>query len=230
MSDYPKNVVIYGLPRSGTSILYETVRAALNIKNSDSNCLGEIFEDKRRREFESIDEIIDHINFISNSDKPVIINMHSDDLLEFTMNQLNKWKSVLENRNFHVIKIMREDLNELILSYYVARTTQEWSGYTVKKYTGEYEILKQTIQLIPQHYKMLQDNFLEIPISQEVTFEQFLKDRQIEIGDLVCSLDDVKIRSQLHLKAPSKAEKLLNYDEVLEWYNELFEEYGKLYL
>ena len=213
-------IVVYGITRSGTTLLWESIRLGFDAPRRDEAFM--LSADDRRY----IDKEIDNYNFEASGEDPVVLNLHTNNLQDFSPNQLKRWVSVLEDRNFHVVEIKREDFRDLVISNYISGHTGEFSEHSLKTFVATKEGMMVWMKRISILQDKMDENTLNIPVHQKITMEQFIKDGGITIGEQDFKIDDIPIATLDHLKSPKKSDRIENWDEALKMYDELYEEFG----
>ena len=216
-----KNIAVYGITRSGTTILTETIRVGMNLPVRE-----EAFSPKIRNNSKSLDERIDEYNFEAGSNAPMVLNMHANNFQDFSKNQLKRWISILENRNFHVIQINRENFKDLVFSNYIAAETGEFSNYTRKTFVAEKEKMMPWVKRLSIFQGKMDEGLWNVPVHQKITMEQFIKDGKITIDNKDFFLDDLPLSVLDSNKSPKKTDRIENWEEALKMYDELYKEFG----
>lgn len=216
-----KNIAVYGITRSGTTILTETIRVGMDLPTRE-----EAFPPKFRNSSKFLNEKMDEYNFEAGGNESVVLNMHANNFQDFSKNQLKRWISILENRNFHVIGLYRENFKDLVFSNYIAAETGEFSNYTFKKFKASKDTMMPWVKRISILQGKMKDNGWGIPVHQKITMEEFFKNEKITIDKKDFFLDDVPVGTLDYLKAPKKTDRIENWEEALKIYDELYQEFG----
>ena len=227
-----ENIIVYGITRSATTLLTHLIRLGLNSPNrSEAFQPAPDFQKFSHEEFLRerryfIDLEIDKYNFQSGSDDILVLNMHANFLNDFSESQLERWISVLKNRDFHIIELRRQNFRELVFSNYIASETGEFINYSriPKKFIAKREKLKSFIKLLLTLQNKIDKGLWGIPVNQKVTMEEFLRDGKFTINGKDFFIDDIPIGYLKSNIAPKKSDCIENYEEALEMYNELYQE------
>lgn len=138
----PKNVLIYTTPRTGSSTLNGIIRESLiktyGLKDPLPRkiSLYEVFDNTFPSDVENIINYIDHI---TNSNVPLTIKVMHNQLDEFTKKNLQLFTDLLIEKKFHVISLSRKNIKDQILSFYIALQSGEFDVQSNKKIIADYE-------------------------------------------------------------------------------------------
>ena len=233
-----KNVLIYTTHRTGSSFL-DLIIKKYRLVNYDK-ILNEYepFIDDYEPFCDCLDigKVIDDCDFHSAGEKPVVIKLMHDQLCEFTPSDLDRFISILKNRNFYIISLSRKNIKEQILSYYIACMTGEFGIQSNKVLIGDYESFVNAFQFMINNIKQHMINQFNIPVNQKLFYEDIIGSREIILCDDLISLEDkgdvVSVNgSNVKLyKALPKNKKLENLKEVEGWYADLMQNESNLYL
>lgn len=211
------NILVHSYYRCGTNQFMSILKSGYSNINYHAKYYDELFSE-HSNPYISIKDF----ELLSKSDDLFIIKLMDYDLFRLNENDYKTFLDILIKYNFYVIRIERKNIKELIYSNYIATITGEWSNQSDKKIIANYSDFSKVFKYTIDEYL---DRFLGevrlIPYNQKIIYEDFIKEPKIKIGDIECVFDGSTKPS------PPKREKVLNYDEMESWYNELYLNYLK---
>lgn len=172
---------------------------------------------------------LDEINFYCNSNRSNFYVTHWDYIEKWDPGKLDRFNTIIRNRNLYVVFLDRKDLTELILSRAIAYQL----GWESNKKSFKNKIrLKKSI--LEGEYKntirlKYHNNLDRIPliVHEKIFYEDIIKNGLI-INNEKIPLDLGGLAEEYEnsvIKNPPKNESISNYDQVLKW----LDEFSKIY-
>lgn len=223
------NILVHSFHRTGSTMLTYTLQKAYR-----AILHGEAFNDADRTSL--IGDKDHEINLklfesYSKNNDPFIIKLMHWNFCQLNKDQRKKLLHILDEYNFHIIRLERKDVKEVIYSNYIARLTNEFQNQSKDPVVADKKQFSDVFNRAIKEYYWFIRNDPYIPYKQKIIYEDFIKNPKIKIGDKECVFNGFMKRS------PPKKEKVLNYNEMESWYDELYSNYvkeskenGKLYI
>ena len=170
-----------------------------------------------------VDEELKLYNTIAEKNNNLVLKFMYIHLHRFKNSEIKMFKKFLYNNKFYIIRLKRNDLREQIFSWAIALTSQEFELQTSNKFVCSYNTLYNCFQYILDCQIYLKNNYYNIPIDQEVNYEDLLNGN-IMIDNVNIGAPD-SLRPEVARRSIPKSEKLWNFDDINRWYDQLEKTY-----
>lgn len=221
------NVLVHSFYRCGTNRFMQTLEIGYKNVNMSPNINGELFSENFLNNSKKPSSAVSMEEFesLARSDKPFIVKLMDHDLAKLSEYEYKVFLTILYRYKFYVIRMERENIKELVYSNYIASATKQWFSQSDESIIANYEHFSKIFKYVMKTYV---GHFLAktrpIPYNQKITFEEFFKNpNKIKIEDVEYIFDgDDPLKPSI-----PKERKILNYEEMESWYNELYCNYMK---
>ena len=235
------NICIVSMPRSGTEYLFGMLHQLpeISVSISEPFHINQIFEidtdyvTGARKQLEIIKQLsltnslllkeiyIPDIRlqlpFLSSDGKCYDLSNNAK-LLEI----FNEYKTFLEN-NFYKIKLVRNDLFEMVLSTCIALEIGQWHNANMDSIKVNVQVGNFTETL--RRYKLIYKSLINYSECQEtICYENLTGNYASDCHLIKCITSPIDPKKQVMFKNPNKQNIIVNYDEVLEVYQQFSKE------
>ena len=133
----PKNILIYANPRTASSNLQKLL-------SQDSNFLfEELFTYMKPEDTEKINMYINYCRKKARSNDNVVFKvLHTDIANNLNLDDIEKFKCMLIEENFYVIRLSRNNFKDQLFSTVIAETSKEYGVQSSKSITIDYNNFK----------------------------------------------------------------------------------------
>lgn len=231
------NVCIISMPRSGTEYLFGLLHQLPNISASISEPfhINQIFDINAdyvvgaRKQLEIIKQLSLTNNLLLKEIYIPDIKIQlpliwkdgiSTNLSENTevLDIFDEYRTLLEH-NFYKIKLVRNNLFDIVLSSYIALEVGQWHNANMDsiKITVHVENFKDLLY----RYKLMHDSLINYPGCQEtICYENLTGTYSDDCHLIKCITSPINPIKQTMFKNINKQQVIVNYDEIVEVYQQ----------
>lgn len=208
-----KNVLILASPRSGSSLLQ-----ILLGKSFYSNWYPELFINS------DVEKTLKRYSFMAEENKSLVLKLMYIHLHHsITDSQLEIFRNFLYDNKFYIIRLWRNDLREEVFSWAIASISREFIYQSSNKIECPYDVFYKSFNFILNCKIALKDNYFNIPIDQEICYEDVINGNVI-INNINIGGPD-SFRPFFSRPSLPKSEKVLNLNDMYKWYDQLKKTY-----
>jgi len=216
----PKNILIYANPRTASSNLQKLL-------SQDSNFLfEELFTYMKPEDTEKINMYINYCRKKARSNDNVVFKvLHTDIANNLNLDDIEKFKCMLIEENFYVIRLSRNNFKDQLFSTVIAETSKEYGVQSSKPITIDYNNFKDHFYYCYDKNAEHNNNIYGFPIHQDIKFEDVINDDVVICGKKILR-DTNKITINV---SANKTDKVINLFDMNAWYDELIHLQNKKY-
>ena len=159
------------------------------------------------------------------NDNVVFKVLHTDIANNLNLDDIEKFKCMLIEENFYVIRLSRNNFKDQLFSTVIAETSKEYGVQSSKPITIDYNNFKDHFYYCYDKNAEHNNNIYGFPIHQDIKFEDVINDDVVICGQKILR-DTNKITINV---SANKTDKVINLFDMNAWYDELIHLQNKKY-